>query len=104
MTRDTFLAQCAAIFDALQTVPDMLLKVLDLEPVAVSVKKAAKMVDLSPSTLNDMRIAGDGPPFIYIRGAVRYLVADLRAWAADRPRFRSITEARVFEQMKEREA
>jgi hypothetical protein len=104
MTRETFLAQCAAIFDALQSVPDMLLKVLDLEPVAVSVKKAAQMVDLSPSTLNDMRVDGDGPPFIYIRGAVRYLVDDLRAWASERPRFRSVTEARVFEQIKERGA
>lgn len=104
MTRDTFLAQCAAIFDALQSVPDMLIKVLDLEPITVSVKKAAQMVDLSPGTLNDMRDKGDGPPFVYLRGAVRYPVADLRAWAAERPRFRSITEARVYEQMRERGA
>lgn len=104
MTRDTFLAQCSAIFDALQSVPDMLLKVLELEPVAVNVNKAAQMVGLSVGTLNDMRIDGDGPPFVYIRGSVRYLVADLRAWVADRPRFRSTTEARVYEQMKAREA
>jgi hypothetical protein len=72
---------------------------LDLEPFDVNVKVAAKLVGLSVGTLNDMRQKGDGPPFFYQRGAVRYNVAELRDWSKGRPRFRSTTEASVFAQM-----
>lgn len=77
-------------------------EVIELEPIALDVKAAAKMVCLSAGTLNDMRMKGDGPPFTYIRGCVRYPVDSLREWAMNRPRFRSITEAELHAQMEGR--
>lgn len=78
------------------------LQVVNLEPFDVAVDVAAKLVGLSVSTLNDMATKGDGPAFFYLRGARRYRVVDLKQFVDERPRFRSTTEARVFEQTEER--
>ncbi len=75
------------------------IEIVEVEAFDVDVKEAARLVSLSPGTLNDMRNKGDGPPFFYLRGAVRYGVADLKAWVSGRPRFRSTTEAALFEQV-----
>ncbi len=80
------------------------IQILEVEAFDVDVKEAARLVSLSAGTLNDMRAKGDGPPFFYLRGAVRYGVADLKAWVEGRPRFRSTTEAALFEQMNGRGA
>ena len=45
---------------------------------------AADIVDLSVSTLQKMRVRGDGPPFLKIGRSVRYRVSDLQAWAASK--------------------
>ncbi|QQS10735.1 MAG: DNA-binding protein [Rhodospirillales bacterium] len=43
---------------------------------------AEAIVGLSASTLEKKRCTGGGPPFVKYGKAVRYRVADLRAWAA----------------------
>ena len=52
---------------------------------------AAEIVDLSVSTLQKMRVRGDGPPFLKIGRSVRYRVSDLQAWAASK-RVRSTSD------------
>lgn len=46
----------------------------------VDTKVAARIVGLSPATLETKRSRGGGPPFVKYAKAVRYRVADLRAW------------------------
>lgn len=71
-----------------------------VEPLAVDVKAAAKMVGLSVSTLNNRRTTGkDSPPFYYEGTAVRYPVAGLKDYVASRPTFTSTTAADLFDQM-----
>lgn len=46
---------------------------------------ASLIVGLAPATLRCMRTRGGGPPFVRISGrCVRYVVADLRKYVADR--------------------
>ena len=50
-------------------------------------REAAKVVGLSPRTMESYRRNGGGPPFVKIRDyAVRYVLRDLLAWIAARKR------------------
>ena len=50
-------------------------------------RDAAKVVGLSPRTMESYRRNGGGPPFVKIRDyAVRYVLRDLLAWIAARKR------------------
>ena len=52
----------------------------------LSTREAADWLGLSPRTLDRYRVSGDGPPFHRFGARVRYLLADLEAWAAARRR------------------
>lgn len=52
--------------------------------VAVDTNGAAERIGLSAHTLNNMRVRGVGPRFMKLGRAVRYRVADLDAWMAER--------------------
>ena len=50
-------------------------------------REAAKVVGVSPRTMESYRRNGGGPPFVKIRDyAVRYVLGDLLAWIAARKR------------------
>jgi predicted DNA-binding transcriptional regulator AlpA len=50
-------------------------------------RDAAKVVGLSPRTMESYRRNGGGPPFVKIRAyAVRYVLRELLAWIAARKR------------------
>jgi predicted DNA-binding transcriptional regulator AlpA len=50
-------------------------------------REAAKIVGVSPRTMESYRRNGGGPPFVKIRDyAVRYVLRDLLAWIAARKR------------------
>jgi predicted DNA-binding transcriptional regulator AlpA len=50
-------------------------------------RDAAKVVGLSPRTMESYRRNGGGPPFVKIRDyAVRYVLRDLLAWIVARKR------------------
>jgi predicted DNA-binding transcriptional regulator AlpA len=51
-------------------------------PALLDVHAAAAYVGLSVSTLNKLRIVGEGPQFVKLGHAVRYRVEDLAAWIA----------------------
>jgi hypothetical protein len=46
----------------------------------VDTKRAAKIVGLSPATLETLRSRGGGPPFVKVRRRVGYVVTQLRRW------------------------
>lgn len=74
-----------------------------VEPLAVGVKLASKMIGVSASTLNQRRKTGkDCPPFYYEGAAVFYPVAGLKAYVESRPTFTSITAAELYDQMQEK--
>ena len=50
----------------------------------VKTREAAKLVGLSPRTLDTYRCTGAGPRYYRFGGCVRYRVKDLDAWAAGR--------------------
>ncbi len=52
----------------------------------LSTHQAAEWLGLSTRTLDRYRVSGDGPVFHRFGGRVRYLRADLDAWAASRRR------------------
>lgn len=66
-------------------------------PVAATVLRpahAAKYCGLSEATFARMRGDGNGPEFVQLNmKAIGYRIADLDAWLASRPRFKS-TSAR----------
>jgi predicted DNA-binding transcriptional regulator AlpA len=43
-------------------------------------KQAARHMNLSVSWLAKRRLAGDGPPYVKLGGAVRYAEASLQQW------------------------
>ncbi len=52
----------------------------------LSTREAAEWLGLSPRTLDRYRVSGAGPAFHRFGSRVRYLLADLEAWAAARRR------------------
>ena len=52
----------------------------------LTTRQAADHLGLSPRTLDRYRVSGGGPVFHRFGGRVRYLRADLDAWAATRRR------------------
>ncbi len=58
-----------------------------LSPLVVTEFEAAQMLRVSPRTLQRLRLAGGGPPYVPLTpGGARigYPVADLQAWLASR--------------------
>lgn len=49
-------------------------------PEVLDVKRASRIVGLSPSTLNTLRCRGGGPPYVKLGRRVFYRVKDLRTW------------------------
>ena len=47
-------------------------------------RRAADYLDLSSRTLDGYRVSGDGPAFHRFGNRIRYRLADLDAWAAQR--------------------
>jgi predicted DNA-binding transcriptional regulator AlpA len=43
-------------------------------------KQAARLLNLSVSWLANRRLAGDGPPYVKLGGAVRYAEGSLQQW------------------------
>lgn len=61
----------------------------DAAPVAtpprlLTVREAAAWLNVSKSLLDKLRVTGGGPRARYLGRIVRYAVADLDAWAAER--------------------
>lgn len=55
--------------------------------VQYSEKQAAKLLNLSPKTLQKYRIIGGGPRFVHVSArCVRYRLVDLREWQESRLR------------------
>ena len=54
--------------------------------IYLNTREAAGHLVLSTRTLDRYRVSGDGPVFHRFGGRVRYLRADLDAWAASRRR------------------
>ena len=52
----------------------------------LSTRQAAEWLGLSPRTLDRYRVTGEGPVFHRFGSRVRYLLADLEAWAKSRRR------------------
>ena len=59
-----------------------------------STPQAAERLGLSPRTLEQYRRTGEGPVFHRFGCLVRYLCADLDAWAAERRRITTAEEAK----------
>jgi len=49
-------------------------------PILLSPKQAARLLNLSVSWLAKRRLAGDGPPYVKLGGAVRYTEGSLQQW------------------------
>lgn len=54
---------------------------MDSKRIFLPTKEAAKILDLSPRTLEKMRIQGRGPVFRKLGSRVVYAHEDLMAWA-----------------------
>ena len=52
----------------------------------LNAKQAAHYLGLGTKTLANMRCSGEGPHFRRHGGHIRYHIADLDAWSADRAR------------------
>jgi hypothetical protein len=51
----------------------------ETEPLLMEVQ-AARLLNLSPRTLQNWRITCNGPPFIRVGRAIRYRRSDLTVW------------------------
>ena len=49
-------------------------------PILLTPKQAARYLNLSVSWLAKRRLAGDGPPYVKLGGAVRYAESSLQQW------------------------
>jgi predicted DNA-binding transcriptional regulator AlpA len=49
-------------------------------PILLTPKQAARHLNLSVSWLAKRRLAGDGPPYVKLGGAVRYVETSLQQW------------------------
>src|SRR5262245_44236077 len=58
----------------------------DLPHRLLNVREAASFLGLSVSTLNKLRLSGDGPPYMKLGRRVLYDPRDLQSWALTRKR------------------
>jgi predicted DNA-binding transcriptional regulator AlpA len=49
-------------------------------PILLTPKQTARHLNLSVSWLAKRRLAGDGPPYVKLGGAVRYVETSLQQW------------------------
>ena len=63
----------------------------------LTTRQAADWLGLSARTLDRYRVSGEGPVFHRFGGRVRYLRADLDAWAATRRRASTAADGTVLE-------
>lgn len=56
----------------------------DIKPIAVDEMAAANITGISVSSLQKMRVRGDGPPYAKVGNRVRYRIVDLEAFMAER--------------------
>lgn len=91
-----------AAVDKLATVlADRIVNALRVEAVAsddliFDTRQAARMVGLSPRTLETMRASGEGPVCLRLSGvSIGYRLGALRAWIKSRPRhsYRAVASA-----------
>ena len=59
---------------------------IDTKPRYLDTRRAAAYLGISPSTLNRMRVSGDGPRYSKLGRRVVYDIADLDAWVEERKR------------------
>ena len=55
-------------------------------PELLTTKEAARLLGLSQSTLNKLRVYGGGPRYLKLTRRVRYSIDDLNSWLNDRRR------------------
>jgi predicted DNA-binding transcriptional regulator AlpA len=55
-------------------------------PILLTPKQAAWHLNLSVSWLAKRRLAGDGPPYVKLGGAVRYVETALQQWMKSQQR------------------
>ena len=65
------------------TAPQVSHNSTDLE-TAIDSRETARILGLSPVTLQQLRARGDGPPFFRIGRTVRYRLGDVIAWRDER--------------------
>jgi predicted DNA-binding transcriptional regulator AlpA len=55
-----------------------------MDTLTVDTEGASRHLGLAVSTLEKMRVYGDGPPFVKLGRSVRYRISDLEAYLAGR--------------------
>lgn len=55
-----------------------------MNALTVDTEEAARHLSLAPNTLEKLRVTGGGPRFVKLGRAVRYRMADLEAYIAER--------------------
>jgi predicted DNA-binding transcriptional regulator AlpA len=55
-------------------------------PILLTPKQAARHLNLSVSCLAKRRLAGDGPPYVKLGGAIRYVETSLQQWMKSQQR------------------
>jgi predicted DNA-binding transcriptional regulator AlpA len=55
-------------------------------PILLTPKQAARHLNLSVSWLAKRRLAGDGPPYVKLGGAVRYAETSIQQWMKSQQR------------------
>lgn len=55
-----------------------------MDALTVDTEGASRHIGLAVSTLEKMRVYGDGPPFVKLGRSVRYRICDLEAYLAGR--------------------
>ena len=55
-------------------------------PILLTPKQAAQNLNLSVSWLAKRRLAGDGPPYVKLGGAIRYVESALLQWTKNQQR------------------
>lgn len=53
---------------------------MNSEPIAIDEQAASALIGVSVSSLQKMRMRGDGPPYAKVGQRVRYLPTNLREW------------------------
>lgn len=79
-TREELLGEAGAPAPPAPAEPTAAPAVAALEPEAVGTKQAARLLGISPRTLEGLRLRGKGPPSFELGSRVLYPLAELRAF------------------------
>jgi predicted DNA-binding transcriptional regulator AlpA len=68
---------------------------MEHDELLLNTEQVSKMLGVAKTTLEHMRLKGNGPSYVHVGRSVRYPLSGVYEWMAEQKRFKSTSHATV---------